>query len=177
MKLIKLTRLPADKDAQVELTVREMIRICQREVWSEDVRWLLHSVRLPFFTRRETAAKLSQFIRMRFPFELDPEDVELIRTPTYYARSFRARAPASGDCDDFALLLATLLGAMPVDELAFVVMARHPGPRQPFGHVFVQAKIDGQLENYDPSVSRPYSTNGLRRKVYPVPSHNFPPKI
>jgi len=178
VRIIKLTRLPRDKDAQVDITVREMIRICQREVWSEDVRWLLHHVRLPFFTRRETAARASAFIRETFPFELDPEDVELLRTPAYYAKSLRARRrPASGDCDDFALLLATLIGAMGIEELGFVVMARRPGAREPFGHVFVTAKIDGKLEYYDPSVSQPYSTAGLRRKVYPIPSTNFPPQI
>jgi len=177
VRIIKLTRLPADKDAQVELTVREMVRICQREVWSEDVRWLLHHVRLPFFSKRETASKASEFIRTKFPLELDPEEVELVRTPSYYARTLRARRPASGDCDDFALLLATLIGAMGISELGFVVMARKPGPREPFGHVFVTAKIDGELGYYDPSVSKPYSTTGLRRKVYPIPSTNFPPAI
>jgi hypothetical protein len=175
VKILKLTRLPPDKDQQVDITVREMIRICQREVWSSDVRWLLHAFRLPFYTRRETAQAATAFIRTRFPFELDPEEVELVRTPSYYARSFREKRPASGDCDDFALLLAALLGSMGVLELGFVVMARKPGAREPFGHVFVTAKIDGVLGFYDPSVSAPYSTNGLRRKVYPIPSTNFPP--
>lgn len=175
MRIIKLTRLPKDKDAQVDITVREMARICQCEVWSREVRWLLHHVSLPHYSKRETATKLTEFIRAKFPFELDPEEVELVRTPSYYAKSYRARRPASGDCDDFALLLATLLGAMGVDELGFVVMARHPGAREPFGHVFVAARIQGQLAYYDPSVSQPYSTSGLRRKVYPIPSTNFPP--
>lgn len=177
MRILKLARLPPNKDAQVELTVREMIRIAQREVWSEDVRWLLHHVSLPFFTRRETARAACEFIRAEFPFELDPEDVELVRTPSYYAQTCRARRPASGDCDDFALLLATLLGAMGVSDLGFVVMARRPGPGEPFGHVFVSARIDGRLDHYDPSVSSPYSTTGLRRKLYPIPSTHFPPTI
>lgn len=176
-RLIKLTRLPADKDAQVAITVAEMVRITRCEVWSPDVRWLLHHIRLPYFNRRETAQAATEFIRTRFPFELDPEDVELVRTPSYYARTYRARCPASGDCDDFVLLLATLLGAMGVDEMAYVVMARRPGPREPFGHVFLAARIDGQLDYYDPSVSRPYSTAGLRRKMYPIPSQGFPPAI
>lgn len=177
MRIIKLTRLPADKDAQVDITVQEMVRICQREVWNEDVRWLLHHVRLPFYSKRETAAKAAEFIRAKFPFELDPEEVELVRTPSYYARSLRTKRPASGDCDDFALLLATLIGAMGIAELGFVVMARRPGPREPFGHVFVTARIDGKLDYYDPSVSQPYSTTGLRRKLYWIRSTNFPPAI
>jgi transglutaminase-like putative cysteine protease len=177
VRLLKVTRLPKNKDAQVDVTVREMIRICRGEVWSPKVRWLLHHVSLPHYSKRETAAKLTDFIRSKFPFELDPEDVELIRTPSYYARTYREGKPASGDCDDFALLLATLLGSLGVDALGFVVMARHPGPREPFGHVFVAARIAGHDGYYDPSVSQTYNTHGLRRKVYPVPMENFPPAI
>lgn len=177
MRLLKVTRLPRNKDQQVELTVREMVQICRVEVWSPKVRWLLHHVSLPHYTKRETAQKLTEFIRSRFPFELDPEDVELIRTPSYYARTYREGKPGSGDCDDFALLLAALLGAMGVEALGFVVMARRPGPREPFGHVFVTARIQGNIGYYDPSVSRPYNTHGLRRKVYPVPIETLPPAI
>lgn len=177
MRIIKVTRLPPNKDEQVAITVHEMVRITCAEVWSEDVRWLLHHIQLPHFSLKETASAATEFIRKRFPFELDPQDIELIRTPSYYARSYRARRPASGDCDDFALLLATLLGAAGVDELGYVVMARRPGPREPFGHVFLAARIDRKIGYYDPSVSRPYSTNGLRRKVYPIPTGNFPPRI
>lgn len=177
MRIIKLTRLPKDKDQQVEITVREMVRICQCEAWNADVRWLLHHVSLPHYTKRETAHKLTEFIRARFPFELDPDEVELVRTPSYYARSYRKGKPASGDCDDFALLLAALLGAMGVEALGFVVMARKPGAREPFGHVFVAARIQGYLDYYDPSVSKPYSTTGLRRKVYPIPTAALPPAV
>lgn len=177
MRILKVTRLPANKDVQVDITVREMVRITCAEVWSEDVRWLLHHVQLPHFSLRETADAASEFIRKRFPFELDPQDIELIRTPSYYARTYRARRPASGDCDDFALLLATLLGSAGVDELGYVVMSRKPGPSQPFGHVFLAARIDGVMGYYDPSVSRPYSTTGLRRKIYPIPTRNFPPRF
>lgn len=177
MRIIKVTRLPKNKDAQVDITIREMIEICKQEVWSPKVRWLLHHVALPFYTKRQLAEKLTEFIREKFPFELDPEDVELVRTPSLYARTYQAGAPASGDCDDFALLLATLFGMMGAQGLGFVVMARKPGAGEPFGHVFVVARFEGVLGYYDPSVSKPYSTNGLRRKVYPIPTETFPPSL
>lgn len=175
MRILKVTRLPANKDAQVDITVREMVDICRVEAWSPKVRWLLHHVSLPQYTKRGMAQRLTEFIREKFPFELDPADVELVRTPSYYARTYREGNPASGDCDDFALLLAALLAAMGVEGLGFVVMARHPGPREPFGHVFVGARIEGKVGYYDPSVPKPYETHGLRRKVYPVPMETLPP--
>jgi len=176
-RIYKLTRLPADKDRQVDITVREMMRITGREAWNPEVRWLLHHLALPHYSELELAEAMTRFIRQQLPFELDPEDVELVRTPSWYARSIRAGAKPSGDCDDFALLLATLLSAAGLQNLAYVVMARRPGEREPYGHVFVAAGIRGKWEYFDPSVSRPYSTDGLRRKWYVLPRGVGPPAL
>ena len=127
LRLIKLTRLPKNKDAQVELTVREMIKIACVETWSPDVRWLATHARLPHYSHAEKAQAFCRFIRAQFPFELDPDDIELIRTPSYYARELRAGRRRGGDCDDLSLLLATMLSAEGFDRLAFVVMATSPG--------------------------------------------------
>ncbi|MGH7259950.1 MAG: hypothetical protein ACREI9_04630 [Nitrospiraceae bacterium] len=175
-RVYKLTRLPADKDRQVDITVREMMRIAGIEAWNPEVRWLLHHLALPHYSRLELAQSATRFIRERLPFELDPEDVELVRTPSWYARNIRAGLKPSGDCDDFALLLVTVLAAAGFGSLAFVVMSRSPTIRE-FGHVFVAAGIGGKWEYFDPSVSRPYSTDGLRRKWYVLPRGVGPPAL
>lgn len=176
LKLVKLTRLPEDKDLQVDATVRAMIEVTLVEAWNADVRWLLNHIRLPHYTELETAEAATRFIRARLPFEFDPEDIELVRTPSYYARAIRARQFPGGDCDDFALLLGTLLQSMGTQRIAYVVMARSPVVRE-FGHVFVAALIRSKWECLDPSVSRPYSTDGLRRKWYYVPWGKGPPAL
>lgn len=175
MRLIKLTRLPPDKDQQVDITVDEMVRITRIEAWSPEVRWLLHQIRAPDYSPAETAKAATQFIREHFPFELDPEEIELIRVPSYYARAWKWRQRPGGDCDDLSLLLGTLLYSMGV-EVAYVVISRSPTNPE-FGHVYVAAKLGGVWRFYDPSVAKTYDTAGLRVKWYRVPAAYGPPAI
>lgn len=175
MRLVKLTRLPPDKDQQVDITVDEMVRITRMEAWSPELRWLLHQIRRPDYSPLQRAVAATEFIREHFPFELDPEEIELIRLPSYYARAWKHRQRPGGDCDDLSLLLGTLLYSMGV-EVAYVVISRSPTNPE-FGHVFVAAKFAGAYRFFDPSVSRPYKTEGLRIKWYRVPVAYGPPAV
>lgn len=174
-RAVKITRLPRDKDAQVDITVREMIRWTVHDAWHVDVRWLAEHWRLPHYNRLETAESYNANIRAAVEFELDPRDIELVRTPSYYARVIRRRGGARGDCDDTSLLLGTLLFSKGY-QLAYVVMATSPMARD-FQHVFVATYINGKWHNFDPSVPRPYSTDGLRQKWYRVPYGHGPPPL
>lgn len=174
LRLVKCARLPKDADEQVDLTVREMIRITCVEAWNEGVHWLAADARLPHHDRVETADAFTRFVRSNVKFEFDPEDVELLRTPSYYARRLRARLPVSGDCDDLALLLGTMLYSQGF-QVAYVVMAASPIQWE-FRHVFVAALVKHRdWRYYDPSVTRAYSTDGLRRRWYYTPFGKGPP--
>lgn len=175
MRLVKLTRLPPNKDLQVDITVSEMVRITQVEAWSPEIRWLLHQIRLPDYSPEQTGKAATEFIRRTFPFETDPDEIELIRTPSYYARAWRGRQRPGGDCDDLSLLLGTLLFSMGV-PVSYVVISRSPTNPE-FGHVFVAAKFNGIYRFFDPSVARPYDTHGLRVKWYHVPMAYGPPAV
>jgi len=172
---IKVTRLPRDKDAQVDVTLREMIQITIIEAWNPDVHWLANHWRLPHYNRLETAEAFNRYIRQKVEFDLDPKDIELVRTPSFYARAIRARQRVVGDCDDTALLLGTLLYSRGF-QVAYVVMATSPVARE-FQHVFTATYINGQWRYYDPAVKQPYSTDGLRRKWYNVPYGKGPPPL
>lgn len=173
MRLLKLTRLPPDKDAQVDITVRAMIDLTLREAWSSDIQWAGHHAILPYMGNAEQAKALSDLVKTRMRFQLDPEEIEHIRLPSALAHEIRCGKNPAGDCDDMALLLATLLysRAFPV---AYVVMATSPIKRE-FRHVFVAARIGNRWLYFDPSVSRPYNTHGLRQKWYYVPWGSGPP--
>jgi len=172
---IKVTRLPKDKDQQVTITVREMIRITCLEGWAHDLRWLAAHWKLPHYTQTETAEAYTTQIRRRVQFEFDPEDIELLRTPSYYARAIRQQQAAAGDCDDMALLLGTLLYSQGFN-VAYVVMATSPIQRE-FQHVFTAVRISREWRFYDPSIARGYSTDGLRRRWFYVPFGHGPPAI
>lgn len=176
IRVLKVTRLPRDKDAQVEITVRAMIELSLIGAWNGDVRWLASHARLPGVGIGQIPKMFSGFVRRRMRFELDPEDIELIRIPSSFARAIRCNQPVSGDCDDMALLLSAMLGSQGF-ATEFVVMATSPHVPE-FRHIFTRAYLGGgKWMGLDPSVARSYDTTGLRTKRYPVPWRRLPPMI
>ena len=174
MKLLKVTRLPRDKDAQVDVTVHQMVALAVSEAWNPNVRWLAFHARLPGVGVGEVPAMFARFVRRKVAFELDPDDIELIRLPSAIARDIRAGIPVCGDCDDMALLLSAMLGSQGfVTE--FVVMATSPH-RSEFRHIFTRVYIGNNVwKSLDPTVDRQYTTAGLRTKRYQVPWSQLPP--
>ena len=175
-RVLKVTHLPRDKDGQVDVTVRTMVALAVAEAWSPGVRWLASHARLPGVGIGQIPGMFSRFVRRRVAFELDPEDIELIRLPSAFARDIRQRLPVSGDCDDVALLLSAMLGSQGF-ATEFVVMAVSPHNPE-FRHIFTRAFMGGdKWIGLDPSVERSYDTKGLRTKRYPVPWRKLPPMI
>ena len=176
MRVLKVTRLPRDKDAQVEITVRAMVGLAVSEAWNPHVRWLASHARLPGIGIGQIPKMFSSFVRRRVRFELDPEDIELIRVPSSFARAIRCGQVVSGDCDDMALLLSAMLGSQGF-ATEFIVMATSPHTPE-FRHIFTRVYLgDGRWVGLDPSVSRSYDTTGLRTKRYPVSWTRLPPII
>lgn len=65
------------------------------------------------------------WIRARFRFQLDPVDHELLRFPAYQLERIREAGRVYGDCDDAALLVASL-GYAAGYPARFVVVAYSP---------------------------------------------------
>ena len=173
-RIVKVTRLPRDKDAQVGITVRQMVALAVSEAWSPEVRWLAFHARLPGVGMGEIPAMFARFIRRRVAFEFDPEDIELIRLPSSFARCIRAGVPVSGDCDDMALLLSAMLGSQGF-ATEFVVMATSPHKPE-FRHIFTRVYLgNNRWKALDPSVNQQYDTAGLRTRRYSIPWQKLPP--
>lgn len=79
------------------------------------------------------ARALHRYVRDAIRYQMDPRDVETIRTPEL---TMRERA---GDCDDKAVLLASLLEAVGHPS-AFVALA-FGAPPAPFSHVYVETRV------------------------------------
>lgn len=175
-RVLKVTRLPRDKDAQVDITAHTMVALAVSQAWSPAVRWLAFHARLPGIGIGQIPGMFSRFVRRRVAFELDPDDIELIRLPSAFASDIRQRLPVSGDCDDMALLLSAMLGSQGF-ATEFVVMAVSPHNSE-FRHIFTRVFMGGEKWlGLDPSVERSYDTKGLRTKRYPVPWRRLPPII
>lgn len=77
------------------------------------------------------AAALHRFVRDGIRYVQDPIDVERIQSPD------KTLELAAGDCDDKAILLASLLESMG-HQARFVAIGFEPGV---FSHVYVETKI------------------------------------
>lgn len=52
------------------------------------------------------------FVKDNFPYQADPEGMELFISPARMAEDFMAGTARRGDCDDLSLLTASMLGSL-----------------------------------------------------------------
>lgn len=83
----------------------------------------------------DPAGKLRAFLEAHWRFRFDPEGVEWIRTPQNAMQEIRDRGSAAGDCDDVAVLGASLALVMGMPA-RFVLLGFEPGA--PFSHVYTE---------------------------------------
>lgn len=92
------------------------------------------------------ALRLLAFVRDEIRYVLDPEGVEMLHDPVTVLRI------GAGDCDDKAILLASLLlsiGHTP----RFIALAFQP---ELFEHVWVQDRINNRWIDLEPTEPIPY---------------------
>lgn len=158
--ILKELELPADKDQQVAITIREMSALVRLGFWDEEVRVLADRAVIGVFSTEDQIDAISNYVRQKMVFRFDPADTELIRVPGAMAHEILITGETWGDCDDYSILLASMLGSFGFVP-GFVTMAtdmHHPE----FRHVFVVVALDTGLIYLDASVDRSYETGDLR---------------
>lgn len=88
----------------------------------------------------------------------DPDAFELLRLPDYQLDRIAAGGQAEGDCDDVAILGATL--ALAIGRPARFVAVGFGGPDDPFSHVWAEALVDGFWRELD--TTRPIGATAIR---------------
>lgn len=101
----------------------------------------------PQHNPRTEAETLFQFVRDDVRYVRDIHGVETLTEPAFVLQRM------TGDCDDKATLLATLLEA--VGYPTRFVLAGYETPGE-FQHVYLQTLIDGEWITADPSVYKPF---------------------
>jgi transglutaminase-like putative cysteine protease len=71
------------------------------------------------------AAALYAYVRTSMVYTPDPEDVETVGTASYHLQNIVQRGVTAGDCDDAAVLLATLAAALEL-QVRFAVASFRP---------------------------------------------------
>lgn len=122
----------------IEATVRHMQRLRAAAVRDPHVRDAAQRITAgrPSW---EAAHRIRRFLADRVPFEFDPFGVELVRTPAYMLHAIADHGSSPGDCDDAALLGASLAIAAGL-RARYVLVGLTPGG--PFEHIYAEVLTD-----------------------------------
>jgi len=93
----------------------------------------------------EQARRLQQWVQQNIRYIQDPPDVELVQTPQYTMQQ------TAGDCDDQAVLLASMLMATG-HPAQFIAVGLNGGP---LSHVMVQTLVGSQWLGVETIIPKP----------------------
>lgn len=140
-------------DAGIKKTVSIIKRVIRN--YSKKPLWRSLAVKITNGARqrdfRAEAEKIFNFVRDRIRFVKDIEGVETVQTPDVTLFDLKA-----GDCDDFAVLLGTLLTAIG-HKIRLKVISNVPQrgfKKPPFTHIYLQDFIGGKWVSLDASDKR-----------------------
>jgi hypothetical protein len=138
--------LPAGTKA-IRFTVQKMVDLIRAGIKSPLVRQkavqVLKAAGAPSYNHRAEVAALFSFVRRNFHYVKDPTLVELIHTPE------KLLEVRSGDCDDFTVIIASLLGAVGYETRVAIA---GPGPGI-WSHTFPEVWLDGRWVALDATVT------------------------
>ncbi len=97
-------------------------------------------------------ASIRAWIVSRFKFVRDPRDVELLKSPAYMLGEWDRTGRITGDCDDAAILGASVALASGY-RVRWVLLGFEKG--RPFKHVFAEASPTGRDPWTDFDVTKP----------------------
>jgi len=112
----------------------------------------------------ELAQTINDWLAEHFMFLRDPSGIELLHTPAYTLGQIQKIGYFQADCDDFAILAASMVKA--VGMPATFVVLEFPQGRGEFGHVYTIAKVNQKWYPFDRNVQYPPGDVSIIRKSY-----------
>jgi hypothetical protein len=109
---------------------------------------------------------LYDFLRERLRFVDDPAGFEVLQHPDNHLREMLAGGYAVGDCDDHAIVGASILKA--AGFLPVIITMNDTGETRPFSHVFFGYRSGRNVVPMDPQEGVPIGTLPARGKRYAV---------
>jgi hypothetical protein len=170
---MKMQAMPlADGDAGVAQTIRAMRNLIDQgkkdPVIHELAAQLVRSVR-PFDWMGEVRA-IGEWVGRNIRFTRDVSGKETLHAARDIARL------GIGDCDDFTILICSLLGTVGV-KCRIITISNHPDDPQQFSHVYPEALVDTRWIPVDFARRNPSLGRGpehyFRKRVWNVTSDDF----
>lgn len=138
--------LPPEPDSTAILKVLEDLRLRYSRdpvVWQTALRLV---ERTGNNAQMQQADRLAAYVREKMIYVKDPDSGEFVTAPNVLIERINARGFAQGDCDDHALLLNSLLGAVGIETRFAGVQL--PNTSQ-WNHVVSNLRINGQWYDLD----------------------------
>lgn len=140
--------LPAGSSG-TRFTVQKMVELIRAGIKSPAIRQkavqVIKAAGVRPYDRRAEVNALFSYVKSTFRFVQDPTLVELIHTPE------KLLEIRSGDCDDFTVFLASLLGAVGYETRVAIV---GPG-KDVWSHTFPEVLLDGNWVPLDATKTDP----------------------
>lgn len=143
------TRVIAEGEAGARQTLRLMADLIRQALRDPVVLERAAAVvaRVPGRSAERQYQAIRQFLVYHLKYLYDPDTMELLREPRYLLDRIAATGRAEGDCDDVAVLGATL--GLAVGRPARLVAVGFQGPEGPYSHVYADLLIDGRWREVD----------------------------
>lgn len=141
-RVVRTFEIPSGH-AGIERTIDHMRVVAKRSAGAPIVEETAERI-VGAATGREAAERIRHYLAARMVFEFDPPGVELIQTPELLVSEIACRGYALGDCDDVAVLGASLGLAAGLRPEYVLIGFTDSGP---FEHVYTQlATSSGWVE-------------------------------
>lgn len=156
-------------DSGVDQTVRAMIGLIDMGKKSGQVRaraaQILHDYHVRAFDFRKEFRAVFDWVKRNVRFTRDPTGKEGIHSADTILE-WRI-----GDCDDFSILICSLLGTIG-HRCRLVAISSHPEDPAQFSHIYPEVQLDGQWIPVDVGRKKPAFGKGprsyFRKRVYDV---------
>ena len=112
--------------------------------------------------RAAQANAIAEWVRPRLRFVRDPYGIETLHTPLFMLERIHTRGMFEADCDDYAILSASLAKAVGL-RTKFVVLGFFD-KQSPFSHVYAMAQTQQGWVPFDVSFGLP--PGAISRRAY-----------
>jgi hypothetical protein len=162
----------SDGDTGTAQTIAHMRQLIDAGIKDQQVNRTAIAIAWPTqqFSETPKAQAIYNWMQQNLRFMPDMVGKETLRTPR---ETLTVRA---GDCDDFTILAASILGSIGIRSRA-VTVASHADDPQSFSHIYPEAFVDGNWVAMD--IARPGAQFGLtpqkyfRKRVWDLFSNNY----
>ncbi len=146
---IKEGELPSGSAGNMA-TVDFMVKVARERAGSQKVRALATAIvaGLRSMHYLDEAKAVGEYVQAHVRYVRDPSNIERLTDPDLMIDMIQ-RGTAQGDCDDMALLVASLL--MSIGHEPFFRVVRYKGAWGPYNHIYV---VDYEKNVNDPEASR-----------------------